>query len=226
MGKHTGGIVGEAELIAASQRGEVGAFNQLVVSYQQIVYNVAYRMVSDPDLAADITQDTFISAFRAIKRFRGGSFKAWLLRITSNACYDHYRRQKRRPTDSLEVIQEAPGHDDVLIDCGDGPEGLALRRELLEYLQKGLAGLPEEQRLLVVLSDVQGMSYEEMAEVTGSSLGTVKSRLSRGRARMREFLLRQRELLPSSLRRNNEDVTKSGEVDAGEGRDGSARTRV
>lgn len=221
-----GGIVREAELIAASQRGEVGAFNQLVVTYQQIVYNLAYRMVSDSDLAADITQDAFLSAFRAIKSYRGGSFKAWLLRIVSNACYDHFRRQKRRPTDSLDQMQETPGYDAVFVDRADGPEELALRRELLACLQRGLAGLPEDQRLVVILCDVQGMSYEEMAEVTGSSLGTVKSRLSRGRARLREFLLRQRELLPSSLRHVVEDAPRDGDVDAGGGREGSVRTRV
>ncbi|MGQ9676614.1 MAG: sigma-70 family RNA polymerase sigma factor [Chloroflexota bacterium] len=192
--------MGEAELIAASQKGEIGAFNQLVLAHEQVVYNLAYRMVSDPDAAADIAQDAFMSAFQAIRSFRGGSFKSWLLRITVNACYDYHRRRKRRPTDSLDQMQEALCSDSVFIDHSDGPEDVALQREMLEYIQQGLARLPEEQRLVVILSDVQGLSYEEIAEVTRSSLGTVKSRLSRGRAHLRDFLLRQRELLPSSLR--------------------------
>lgn len=192
--------MGEIELIVASQKGEIGAFNQLVMTYEQVVYNLAYRMVSDPDVAADIAQDAFMAAFQSIRSFRGGSFKSWLLRITANACYDYHRRRKRRPTDSLDQMQETPSLEGIFVDRSDGPEDVALQREMLEYIQQGLARLPEEQRLVVVLSDIQGLSYEEIAEVTRSSLGTVKSRLSRGRAHLRDFLLRQRELLPSSLR--------------------------
>ncbi len=204
----------EAELIVASQKGDVRAFNQLVVSYEQAVYNLAYRMVGDADLAADIAQDTFMSAFQAIRSFRGGSFKSWVLRIAANACHDHHRRQRRRPTDSLDSMQETPGYEAVFVDHSDGPEKVALRREMLEYVKKGLISLPEEQRLVVILSDVQGLSYDEIAEVTRSSLGTVKSRLSRGRARLRDFLLRQRELLPSRPRPKIEDESRVADVDA------------
>jgi len=209
--------VTEAELIAASQKGDVRAFNQLVVSYERVVYNLAYRMVGDPDLAADIAQDTFTSAFRAIGSFRGGSFKSWVLRIAANACHDHYRRQKRRPVDSLDALQESSGCGTVLIDHSDGPEEAALRREMVEYINKGLVALPEEQRLVVILADVQGLSYDEIAEVTRSSLGTVKSRLSRGRAHLRDFLLRQRELLPLRLRPKTEDESRLVDADIGSG---------
>jgi RNA polymerase sigma-70 factor, ECF subfamily len=208
--------VGEPELITASQRGDVNAFNQLVLTYQQVVYNVAYRMVSDADLAADVTQDTFVSAFKAVRTFRGGSFKSWLLRIATNACYDHFRRQKRRPSDSLDEMLEEPGSEAVFEDHAEGLEDHALRREMVEYIQRGLDGLPEDQRLVVILSDVQGLSYEEIADATGASLGTVKSRLSRGRARLRDFLLRQRELLPSHYRPKSRDATSAGDIDAGE----------
>lgn len=209
--------VTEAELIAASKKGDVRAFNQLVVSYERVVYNLAYRMVGDPDLAADIAQDTFTSAFRAVGSFRGGSFKSWVLRIAANACHDHYRRQKRRPADSLDALQEAPGCGTMLIDHSDGPEEVALRREMVEYINKGLGALPEEQRLVVILADVQGLSYDEIAEVTRSSLGTVKSRLSRGRAHLRDFLLRRRELLPSRLRPKTEDESRLVDADIGAG---------
>ncbi len=208
--------MGEAELIAASQKGDVNAFNQLVLTYQQVVYNVAYRMVSDVDLAADVTQDTFVSAYKAVRTFRGGSFKSWLLRIATNACYDHFRRQKRRPSDSLDEMLDEPGSESVFADRADGPEDRTLRREMVEYIQRGLDGLPEDQRLVVVLSDVQGLSYEEIAEVTGASLGTVKSRLSRGRTRLRDFLLRQRELLPSHYRPKSRDATSVDGIDMSE----------
>jgi RNA polymerase sigma-70 factor (ECF subfamily) len=196
--------VEEAGLIAASQRGEVAAFNQLVIRYQQLMYNLAYRMVADPDLAADITQDAFLSAFNSIKSFRGGSFKSWLLRIASNACYDHFRRKKRRPTDSLDSMLEEPGSDGMFADNQAGPEERALSRELLAHVKHGLLQLPEEQRMAVILSDIEGLSYDEIAEVTNTSIGTVKSRLSRGRAHLRQVLMTQKELLPAHLRQSYE----------------------
>jgi len=189
----------ELDLIEASAKGNVEAFNQLVLTYQQLAYNVAYRMLSDPEDAADATQDAFASAFRNIKSFRGGSFKAWIMKIITNACYDYLRSRKRRPAISLE---SATNGEEMSFDPPDpavGPEDLALKREVLQLIQHGLSGLPEDQRLVLILSDVQGFSYEEIAEVTGANLGTVKSRLSRGRAALRDFL-KQSELLPSSFR--------------------------
>lgn len=190
----------EEALIAASRKGDVQSFNQLVLGYQGIVYNLAYRMLNDAEAAADIAQDAFLSAFRGIRAFRGGSFKAWLLRIVSNACYDHLRRKHRRPTSSLESMLDAEESLVDFPDPGAGPEDMALRRELLEHVQRGLLCLPIEQRVVVVLSDVQGLSYEEIAAVTNCSLGTVKSRLSRGRAHLRDYLVSKGELLPSQCR--------------------------
>ncbi|HFD39213.1 MAG TPA: sigma-70 family RNA polymerase sigma factor, partial [Anaerolineae bacterium] len=94
--------VDEQSLIASAQKGDVRAFNQLVLLYQSLAYNVAYRILDDAEAAADATQDAFFSAYRAMSRFRGGSFRAWLLRIVTNACYDQLRRKKRRPTQSLD----------------------------------------------------------------------------------------------------------------------------
>lgn len=189
----------ELDLIKASAKGNVEAFNQLVLTYQQLVYNVAYRMLSDPEDAADATQDAFVSAFRSIKTFRDGSFKAWLLKIATNACYDRLRSRKRRPAISLESVMDDGETTFDPPDPAVGPEDLALKREVLQLIQHGLDRLPEDQRLVVILSDVQGLSYEEIAEATGANLGTVKSRLSRGRAAMRDFL-RQSELLPTRFR--------------------------
>jgi RNA polymerase sigma factor (sigma-70 family) len=195
--------VDEGELLARSQQGNVAAFNQLVVAYQEMVYNVALRIMGDPEAAADATQDAFISAFRAIRSYRGGSFKVWLLRIVTNACYDELRTRKRRPTESLDAMDVAPGYEDsagtAIASPLESPEEYTLRQDVRAQIQQGLLALPEDQRVVIVLSDVHGFSYEEIASITNCSLGTVKSRLSRGRTRLRDYL-QQRELSPSTER--------------------------
>jgi len=190
----------EKALIANAQQGEIPAFNQLVLTYQSMVYNLAYRILGDADAAADASQDTFISAFRAIKKFRGGSFKAWLLRIATNTCYDQLRYKQRRPTSPLEALLVETDSPSYFTDSTEGPEEYTLRQELGQVIQAGLNTLPSDQRVALVLSDVQGFSYQEIAEITRVSLGTVKSRLSRGRAKLRDYLLEQGELLPARYR--------------------------
>ncbi|MBX0328213.1 sigma-70 family RNA polymerase sigma factor [Oscillochloris sp. ZM17-4] len=194
----------EQRLIEAAQRGDVESFNQLVRLYESRVYNLCYRMLGDPDAAADVAQDTFISAYRSLGRFRGGMFRSWLLRIATNACYDVLRARKRRPSTSLQALgvadDDGVGFD--LPDQGERPDDVALRHELAAAIQRGLADLPEDQRVVIILSDIQGMAYEEIATVTGANLGTVKSRLSRGRARLRD-ILRAGELLPSKFRHDD-----------------------
>jgi len=195
----------EKALIDAARQGDVGSFNQLVLSYQSMVYNFAYRILGDRHAAADATQDAFISAFKAIGKFRGGSFKAWLLRIVTNACYDQLRRKQRQPSTSLDallVLEPAPTQS--LTDSRESPEEYTVRQELSKAIQIGIGSLPPEQRITLVLADVQGFSYQEIAGVTGVALGTVKSRLSRARNKLRDFLLGQRELLPSQYRLKNE----------------------
>ncbi len=194
----------EGELIQAAQRGELSAFNQLVLTYQGLAYNVAYRVLGDPDAAADATQDGFLKAYRALRNFRGGSFKSWLLRIVTNTCYDRLRAQKRRPTSSLEDMAVDPEHAARLVYDGEDPEEYALRQELSALIQEGIQRLPEDQRITLVLADIEGLSYQEIAEVTGVQLGTVKSRLSRGRARLRDYLLERQELLPRRYRLKND----------------------
>jgi RNA polymerase sigma factor (sigma-70 family) len=201
-------MMDELALIASAQKGDLRAFNQLVVLYQSMAYNVAYRVLSDPDAAADATQDAFFSAFKAMKKFRGGSFKAWLLRIVTNACYDQLRVKKRRPTSSLDDLPVEAEHSHFLRDESEAPDELLERRELGHLLQHGISALPLEQRAVLVLSDVQGLSYQEVAEVMDLSLGTVKSRLSRGRARLRDFLLESGELLPARYRLKGDEATE------------------
>lgn len=192
----------ENALIQSARKGDLDSFNSLVLVYQHQVYNLAYRIMGDEAPAADATQDAFISAYKNLKSFRGGSFKSWLLRIVTNACYDDLRRKKRRPAISLDELMNNEETDvEYDVPSGeDGPEVIAQRHELAELIQTGITTLPEDQRVTLVLSDVQGLSYEEIAGMTHTNLGTVKSRLSRGRAKLREYLQLHGELLPEAYR--------------------------
>jgi RNA polymerase sigma factor (sigma-70 family) len=193
-------LADESDLIQRSQRGDVQSFNLLVERYQNRIYGLCYRMLGDPDAAADATQDSFLAAYRNIGRYRGGSFSAWLLRIATNTCYDQLRTRKRRPQTSLdafdEEVDETPRQ---FVDPGEAPADRTLRAELAHEIERRLQDLPEDQRLVVILSDIQGRSYEEIAEITNWPLGTVKSRLSRARIRLRDAL-RAGELLPDQYR--------------------------
>lgn len=193
----------EPALIAAAQSGDREAFNELVVHYQSLAYNVAYRVLLHPDAAADATQDAFFSAYRALPRFRGGSFRSWLLRIVTNACYDQLRVKKRRPTTSLDDNPDLDGEEWV-IDKGERPEAYAERQDLGQVIQRVLAALPDDQRTVVVLSDIQGMAYNEIAGTLKISVGTVKSRLNRGRRKLRDLLQDHAELLPARYRLHDE----------------------
>jgi RNA polymerase sigma-70 factor (ECF subfamily) len=198
----------EDQLIARSQQGDIEAFNQLILSYQQTAYGAVYRLVGNADVAADITQDAFISAFRNIHSFRAGSsFRSWLLRIASNMACDHWRRMQRHPQESLdELTDEDELHStselSALVETNQehNPEAVLLNQELQEVIQRGLQLLPLEQRVAVVLCDIQGFSYDEVAMATETSLGTVRSRIARGRARLRKYLDKYRELLPRQYR--------------------------
>jgi RNA polymerase sigma-70 factor (ECF subfamily) len=195
----------EAQLITDSQRGDARAFNLLVERYQVRIYNLCYRMLNDADAAADVAQDVFLSAYRNIKRYRGGSFTAWILRIATNACYDQLRARQRRPTSSIDALLDDEEHAPRQFeDQSESPVDRSLRNELAGEIQRSLAALDDDQRIVVVLSDIQGLSYDEISTATGWPLGTVKSRLSRGRAQLRT-VLRQGELLPARYRQEHED---------------------
>ena len=203
----------ERTVIVRSQRGDRGAFNTLVIRYQSAAYGLALRMLGDADAAADVTQDAFFAAFRNIGSFRGTSFRAWLLRIVSNGCYDYWRAQGRRPTESLDALltegDDAPATSAPpplsLSDEAWNPEGAALRAEMIAAIEAAVLRLAPDQRLVIILSDIQGLSYEEIARVAEIPLGTVKSRIARARARLREMLLGQPELFPRAERRDSRD---------------------
>jgi RNA polymerase sigma factor (sigma-70 family) len=193
----------EAALIEGARGGDLDSYNRLVLAYQDLVYNQAYRMVGSREVAEDATQDAFISAYRNLSSYRGGSFKAWLLRIVTNACYDEMRRQKRRPTTPLEPLDsddEEVESPRWLADPAETPEEAAERAELNRALQHCLGDLPEEFRAVVILVDVQGLDYGEASQVIGKPLGTVKSRLARARLRLRDCLQGVWELLPAAFR--------------------------
>ncbi len=199
----------EVKLIEYAKGGDLDAFNRLVVEYQEVAYNVAYRLMGDSDSAEDITQDAFIAAYRKLDSFRGGSFKAWLLRILTNAGYDELRRRKRRPVTPLEPIGENDEEIESpawLEDPGESPEQAALRAELGQAIQHCLDGLDVDFRMVVVLVDIEGLDYKAAAEAAQSPVGTVKSRLARARRRMQDCLRGFGELLPSAFRLEGERI--------------------
>ena len=195
------------QTLKAAQRGDVAAFNSLVLEYQRQLFNVCYRTLGNTEDAADATQDALLSAFRALKSFKGqpGGFRAWLLRIAVNTCYDQLRRRQRRPAESLDVLSALDPDQDSsaaerLADPSLGPEQRSLSAETARHIQEAIDRLPPDQRLTVILCDVQGISYDEAAQVMSVELGTVKSRLSRARAQLRDLLSAKGELPASSQR--------------------------
>jgi RNA polymerase sigma-70 factor (ECF subfamily) len=197
----------ESALIQSAQRGDLDSFNTLILHYQDAVFHTALRILGDEDPAEDAAQEAFISAFRSISTFRGGSFKAWLMRTVTNACYDELRRQKRRPTTPLEPDTHDGEEMDSprwLADPNMTPDEQSEADELEHAIQHCLDALPTDFRTVVVLADIQGMDYSEVASAARVPLGTIKSRLARARLRLRECLRSFEELLPSSFRLEEE----------------------
>ncbi len=203
-------LMDELALIASAQRGDLDAFNSLVLHYQDALFNAALRILGDHELAADATQDAFLSAFRSLNSFRGGSFKAWLLRTVTNACYDELRRRKRRPTAQLEP--DNPEGDEMeaprwLADPSLSPEQRIEADDLEHAIQHCLENLPLEFRTVVVMADLQGLDYSEVAATVRVPVGTIKSRLASARLRLRECLQDFSELLPSAFRLQEESAS-------------------
>ena len=190
------------ELARRAQGGDRTAFNRLVGRHQSLAFNVAYRTVGDAERAADATQEAFLSAYRRLDSYHGGNFRAWLMRVVKNQCFDLMRYEKRRPTASLDamlVLGEAPTAA-VEHARPEAPDEAVLRAEMAAWLQQALMQLPHDQRMTLVMADVQGFSYEEIASAMETELGTVKSRLFRARRRVRDLLQANEELLPAAYR--------------------------
>jgi len=179
----------DERLVRAAQSGELASFNALVARHERAVFNVCLRLLRDVPSAEDATQDTFVKAWTAIATFRGGLVRPWLLRIATNRSYDVLRARGRRPAGSLdsEPFEIEPEWTSRAGQSED-PETFAARTELAIHLERALAALPEDQRLAVILADVQGYGHDEVAQIMGVAGGTVKSRLSRARARLRQIL--------------------------------------
>ncbi len=199
----------EQALINDALEGDLNAFNTLVLHYQDLAYNVAYRIMGEPDASGDATQEAFISAYQKLDQYRGGSFKSWLLRIVTNACYDELRRRQRQPVTPLK-----PELDDGEIlenpfwieDDQPTPEETTEDAELQEAIQHCINELDEKFRIVLVLVDVEGLDYETASDVIDSPLGTVKSRLARARERVQDCLQGFWELLPDIFRLNDEET--------------------
>jgi RNA polymerase sigma-70 factor (ECF subfamily) len=200
----------ELSLALDAQKGDLDAFNRLVLAYQDMVFNLACRLLNDDNLAADATQNAFLSAYRNISSYRGGSFRAWLMRIVTNTCYDELRRIKRHPNIPLEPVNEEDGEEIEspawMADDDPTPEQALEQKEIERAIQHCLEGLPPEFRVVAIMVDVEGLDYEEVSTVIHAPLGTIKSRLARARFKMRDCLSRYRELLPSFFRPSDEDT--------------------
>jgi RNA polymerase sigma-70 factor (ECF subfamily) len=191
------------EQIKKSLKGDLNSFNQIVLEYQNLVYNQAYRIMGEGASAEDAAQEAFISAYKKLHTYRGGSFKSWLLRIVSNACYDEFRRRKRQPIVPLYPDDKNGNELDSaswLEGNEEKPEDYVLRSELSDAIQTCLDRLEFEFRTIVVLVDLQGMDYASAAKVVDRPLGTVKSRLARARRNLKDCLQSFRELLPIEFR--------------------------
>lgn len=186
----------EEDLVRRVQGGDDLAFDRLVELCAPRVYALAFRMIGNSEDAQDVAQEAFVRAYQAIPRFRlDASFATWLHRIVANVCHDELCRRRRRPITFTEVTDNEDSPSPLESETTrETPETAMLSREREQSLQQALAKLPEIYRMVVILHDVQGMDYQEMADVLRTEMGTVKSRLNRGRNMLRQIILEQREL--------------------------------
>ena len=197
----------EKALISMAKNGDLDAFNQLVIEYQNLAFTVAYRMLNDASTAEDVCQDAFIKAYQKIKLFKGNSIKSWLMRIVTNTSIDYIRKAKRNqeialyPQDDQEELIESV---EWLADESLSPEERSIQTLLNQSIQNCINALPPEFRAVLILIDVQTMGYKEASKTLQIPLGTIKSRLLRARKKIQDCLLALGELLPDSFRLINE----------------------
>ncbi len=182
----------DAALVDEAIRGQLDAFNQIVLRHQDHLFALVYRLVPDRDQAADAVQEAFLNAYRNLGSFRGGSVRSWLGRIAVNAAMDLQRTRKRRPSQPFPELEDEDWQPPA--DRAAEPEARSLSVERSRVLAGALRRLPAEQRNCIVLYDVEGYDYAEIARQMGISVGTVKSRIFRGRVALRGLLAGEREL--------------------------------
>lgn len=183
-------------LVEKARKGDMSAFEQLILNHEKIVYNVALRMFNNIEDAKDIAQEVFIKAFRSIENFDGrSSFSTWIYRIAMNTCIDETRKRKGKASVSLEeeMSDEDGSWKQQYADDGDTPEESMLRQEGQHEIMRALERISPDHKLVIILRDIQGLSYDEIAEITDLTLGTVKSRISRARLQLKQELLEIRE---------------------------------
>lgn len=199
----------EAAIVRKVLGGDANAFETLVLEYEKNVYNIALRMTGNSEDAADMTQEAFIKAYNSLQSFRGDSkFSVWLYRIVSNVCLDFLRSKNRRPTVSLSV--EDDDGEDAQLDVADEsqtPELLLDRKLTRDSVRRGLDSLPPDYRQILLLREIQGLSYDEIAQALSLEVGTVKSRIFRARKRLCTFLIDDG---------NISDFSSSGKMKGGE----------
>ena len=191
----------DEELVARSQGGDVDSFNQLILRWERPIYALAYRVIGREEEARDVCQEAFLRAFRALPGFKGqAKFSSWLYRITLNLCRDWMRRQKRAPvsqmpddTDALELAAQAGPVESI--------EDLVARRQLSAAVEDAMALLPDEQRTAIILKEYHGMTFQEIADLQGCPLSTVKTRLYQGLSVLRRHLARSGQLEPELVKR-------------------------
>lgn len=180
-------------LVEQALNGNLDAFNEIVRLYQDYLFGLVVRVVNDRDAAADAVQEAFFSCYRNLARFRGDSFRSWLTRIALNAATDVLRYRKRRPADPFPEWEDDTWQPPAGEDAS--PERQQMRRQTTQMLAAAMAQITEDQRRAILLFDVEGFDYQEIADITGVSLGTVKSRIHRGRLALRDLLAADMELL-------------------------------
>ncbi|HET7738273.1 MAG TPA: sigma-70 family RNA polymerase sigma factor [Tepidiformaceae bacterium] len=197
----SGQVPADDQLISLSKDGNLAAFNTLVERYQGPLFSLCVRLIGSREAAEDATQEAFLSVYRNLHRFEGGNVRSWLFRIAANECKDELRRRSRK---DLALSLDRPADDDhAALDVADSAPGLQRlveQSELARAVHEAIAALPEDQRLVILLVDLHGFDYHEVATITGAALGTVKSRVSRARARLREYFLANPELVDAYRR--------------------------
>jgi RNA polymerase sigma-70 factor (ECF subfamily) len=191
----------DEELVARSQGGDIESFNQLIVRWERPIYALAYRVIGREEDARDVCQDTFLRAYRALPGFKGqAKFSSWLYRIALNLCRDWIRRQRRAP-----VSQMPEDVDAIELAANTGPsesiEDLVARRELSAIVEQAMTQLSEEQRTAIILKEYHGMTFQEIADLQGCPLSTVKTRLYQGLAQLRRHLEQNGQMLPELVKR-------------------------
>jgi len=191
----------DEELVARAQGGDIESFNQLIVRWERPIYALAYRVIGKEEDARDVCQDAFLRAYRALPGFKGqAKFSSWLYRIALNLCRDWIRRQRRAPVSQLPEDMDA-----IELASEKGPvesiEDLVARRELSAIVEEAMSELSEEQRTAIILKEYHGMTFQEIADMQGCPLSTVKTRLYQGLSLLRRRLEQQAQVMPQLVKR-------------------------